>query len=255
MITKSDWLTVREQLMNEERRSLGAPPTADELLAYRRGELDEAETERMRELLVAYPEFARALVEPFPAEDAKPGEVGYVSPGEIDRQWERLQERIGLPKGAPVVAAADRRVTFWRVFAAVAATLAILVTGWSLQLARRLEQPQLVTLGFPLLEDEHWRGSAPAPRTILPNRPEAYALIVPLKAENPFVEYRLEIVDVASGRKLWTTSAVQPRTDDTFSIVVPGRFLQSGRDYQVVLYGSNGKGEVRLATSTVTVEK
>src|SRR5215212_5892851 len=94
MISRSDWKAVHEDMIAEDRRTLGAPPTAEELLAYTRGELAPDEAERIRELLVAYPELAQALTEPFPEEDAKRGDADFLSDEQVAKNWASLQQRI-----------------------------------------------------------------------------------------------------------------------------------------------------------------
>src|ERR1043165_304475 len=72
MTNKSEWQEANRRVMAEQREKLGEPPTADEMLAYSRGELSESEEERIRDLLVAYPELSRMYAAPF-AEEAEPG--------------------------------------------------------------------------------------------------------------------------------------------------------------------------------------
>ena len=60
MITKSDLKAVFDQMTAEERQRLPEPPTVEEMLAYRRGELSADEESRVRELLICYPELLRA---------------------------------------------------------------------------------------------------------------------------------------------------------------------------------------------------
>ncbi len=61
MTNKSDWQTASRQLMAEQREQLGPPPTGEEIRAYKAGELTLAEADRIRDLLVAYPEVALAV--------------------------------------------------------------------------------------------------------------------------------------------------------------------------------------------------
>src|SRR6185436_14746689 len=68
MTNKSEWQEANRRLTAEQREKLGEPPTAEELLAYSRGELSESDEERIRDLLVAYPELARMYGAPFPGE-------------------------------------------------------------------------------------------------------------------------------------------------------------------------------------------
>src|SRR3712207_3458883 len=97
MITKTDWRTVNEQLMNDHRPRLD-PPTADEMLAYTRGELSAEDEQRLQERLVRHPDLVRTLTAPFPTEGAKPGDPDYVSDEEYPAHWRALHARMqGMP--------------------------------------------------------------------------------------------------------------------------------------------------------------
>lgn len=253
MITKSDWEAVQEKLIEADRRSLGAPPTAEELLAYSRGELDGDEAERMREMLVAYPEWARALTEPF-ADDVRPGEPGYVPDEEIDRQWRRLQEQVAVPVQAQRKETTGGRVlAFWQAATAIAASIALAFGGWSAHLGRQLGQPQVITHKEMLQKDERSRGLPAGPTTVVPGD-DPLELLLPLTDERQLPGYRLELVDAGSAKTLWSRS-VAPDSDDTFSIVVPRRYFAPGGEYKLVLYGSNGRQEEQLSTFTIQVAK
>ncbi|HYO75589.1 MAG TPA: hypothetical protein VE010_03935, partial [Thermoanaerobaculia bacterium] len=71
MTTKAEWQAINRELTAEQRRTL-EPPTAEELHAYFHGELEESEMERVRDLLVAYPDLARMYTEPFPTDEPAP---------------------------------------------------------------------------------------------------------------------------------------------------------------------------------------
>ena len=107
MMNRSDWNAVRDTLIADDRAKLGDPPTVDELLAYERAELSQEDADRVQQLLIAYPELARAYATPFPADDTGlPDDI-------IDRQWNAF--RAGSGPGARVL-------QFWRGAAAIAAT-------------------------------------------------------------------------------------------------------------------------------------
>src|SRR5947199_81487 len=88
MIRKNDWETVLVRLNAEEHEDLGLPPTTEEMLAFDEGRLSAEETERVRRLLVAYPELARALAQPVPEDDES------LPAGELDRQWMEFQQAL-----------------------------------------------------------------------------------------------------------------------------------------------------------------
>jgi len=64
MITAKDWDAALDAWAIAERERLGGPPTPEEILAFRRGELSPDEADRVRALLVYDPELTELLVEP-----------------------------------------------------------------------------------------------------------------------------------------------------------------------------------------------
>lgn len=94
-ITREDWSHLLTQLQQEDRERLGDPPTYEEAEALLAGELPAEEAERVRRLLIAYPDLIRAVVNEFPEGDAKPGDPGYVSGEEVARRFSKLLAAIG----------------------------------------------------------------------------------------------------------------------------------------------------------------
>ena len=115
MTTKSELSAANRELMSENRLTIGEPPTAEEVLAYTRGELGPDEEAQIRERLMAYPELVRTLTTPFP-EGAEPDHPDYLSDHEFARHWKALQKRRQRPDGG---------LQFWRAFGAIAAVLAV----------------------------------------------------------------------------------------------------------------------------------
>src|SRR5205823_3764394 len=105
---------------------------------------------RVRELLIAYPELARAITQPFPNEDVKEDDPDFLPPSEIEARWRSFQKRI---EREPV----ERDVRFWRLAsAALAAAVAIAFSGLLWQRAasnRDANAPRLVSEGQLLLPD------------------------------------------------------------------------------------------------------
>ena len=244
MITKSDWRTVSQHFMADERRRVGEPPTAEEMLAYSRGELSAEEEARVRERLVCYPELVRTLTEPFPAEGAEPGDPDYLSDEDFAKHWASLQSR--RTRKPPV----NRRVQFWRGVAALAAAI-IAVLGVSLWRAReRLSQPTLLWEEQVLFPDGR-RGPSGQPATLTAEG-DSILLVVPVLGEREFQRYRLEIVSAVSDRTLWSSTAPHPGESRSFVIVVPRRFLKPGT-LRVVVHGVAGASEERLAMYSLRV--
>ena len=61
MIT-NEWDEALDAWIEDERERLGGPPTPEEVVAYTRGELSDADAERVRALLVYYPELTSLLI-------------------------------------------------------------------------------------------------------------------------------------------------------------------------------------------------
>jgi hypothetical protein len=232
MIAKSDWQTANEQLMAEERRRAGDPPTAEEMLAYTRGELSSEEEARVRERLLGYPDLVRTLTEPFP-EPAQPGDPDFLSDIEFAR---RFREGSG-------------RVDLWRYATAIAASVAV-VFGLLLWQAgvRRLE-PRVVGEQQVLFPDGR-RGTG-IDAVALAAGGDSVLLIARLIGQRDFDRYRIAIVDANSGGQLWASDAPPPE-GDSFVLLVPRRFLKPGL-YRLVIYGVIGKSEERLATYSLRV--
>ena len=250
MIPKSEWQAANQQVMEEERRRLGAPPDDETIARYLRGELAAAEEDRVRAHLAANPELARPLAAPFPSDDPGPGEPGYVSEEELALRWKDLQSRMSASR-----ASRGRVLRFWRASAALAASLAIVfgVLLWRAEAERR--QPIGPWEEQLLLPDGH-RGAGDTRYTALTAQGESVLLVGALVNQPHFPDYRVEIVDVSADppRKLWASDSVSRRENDTFSILVPRSFLKRGQ-YRIVLYGADGARQEQLATYSFSVER
>jgi hypothetical protein len=236
MTTKAELQAARRAMMAEERARLGDPPTAEELLAYSRGELSPDQEERVRELLVCYPELARTLTEPFP-EAARRGDADYLPDEEFAKHWESMKTRVGEP---------DTKVVPFRrpVWAALAAALA-LVFGASFvyeyakvrQLTAERMQPRALASQEPVaLYPDTRRGGDPAPPTVLSPEGQPSVLVVPMRYGEEFPRYRLELVDTAAKRTVWQTEIPRQTDQDSFTITVPGTFLKRGK-YRMTVSG------------------
>jgi hypothetical protein len=241
MITKSDWQAVHAQLLEERRHRLGEPPTVEEMLAYSRGELSGEEEERVRALLVSYPELLRALNADFTDDDAQPGDPDFLPEEAVTRQWNAFQQRIG---GRPE-AGAGRVLQFWRATAAIAVVLAVAFGALLWRAQSQLDHPRLGVWREQLLEPEGHRGGADLLPT-LPSQADVFLLAFTLLDERQFAGYRIEIVAEGGTRPVWSTTTTRPE-DDTFTIIVPRTFLHSGT-YRATIHGINATHQERLAT-------
>lgn len=228
MITKSELQAIHGQKLAERRRRLGPPPSNEELFAFMRGELSADDEARVRELLIAYPELARAMAEPFP-------EDGDLSEAELDAHWKSLQKRI---HGDPV----QSRVRFWRRTSAALAAAMILAFGGIVWQRQASVAPGVASKYLLFPEGQRGPGDA---ATLVMADDAPYVLVTSLINPPRFEKYRLEIATTdPTPRTLWTSPPLRRPDNDTFEIVVPGAFLAPGR-YQVVVWGVSGQRQER----------
>ncbi len=241
MMNQSDWNAVRDSLIADDRAKLGEPPTVDELLAYERGELSQDDAERVQQLLVAYPELARAYATPFPADDAGlPADV-------IDRQWNAF--RAGNQAGIVPTA---RVLQFWRATAAIAATVAIVFGAMLWQTRTELLRPQVLPEAAVLTPDGR-RGLAEQPFTITPTG-DSVLFVVSIVGSTDYETYRLELVSGPSHKLVWSGDPLRATPSNSFNVDVPSRALPAGT-YQMIAYGLRGNAREEVATYTVEVRR
>lgn len=257
MSNEKEWQEANRELIAEDRRRLGDPPTAEEMLAFTRGELSESEEERIRDLLVVYPELARMYCEPFP-DEPRPGEPDYVSEAQTAAGWNDLQQH--LRKRSEPTSVRDEaqrgRVIMHRMPTAVAAALAIVFFGLYVQAegraryhARQSTLPRV--LGVPQeLQPEGNRGSGAA--TMLRKDGEAYLLKPRLNNQPRYPHYQLELHD-ANG-VIWSNRNAQLSSeDDSFDIVIPHAFLREGETYRLRIVGVDGEESHAVGTYDLNV--
>jgi hypothetical protein len=245
MITKSEWRAVSRQVMADEGRKLGDPPTAEEMLAYSRGQLTPEEEARVRERLVCHPDLVRTLTVPFPTEGAEPGDPDFLPDEEFARHWASLRKRM-KPR---TERDAGRVLQFTRVFAAIAATLAVVFGAMLWEANRRAKLPQVWE--DQVLYPDGARGPEAAP--VLTAQGESIVLLTPLHGAH-YDRYRLELVDLDTNRVVWKKPAPRVRDTDSFVIVIPRVFLSPGR-YQVAVYGSGPEREQQVGTYSFRVPR
>jgi hypothetical protein len=249
MITKSELQKANEELKAESRLKLGDSPT-EELLAYSRGELAPADEERIREFLVANPDYARAIAEPFPAEGAERGDPDYLSGADFASRWAALQRRINGPSD---VVRFHRRVEL-----ALAALLVLAFAGVLFQmqanrhLAGQLAMPRPWSEPQTLLPDGR-RGLDDGAAKLVANGDGLYPVVLPLIAQDPYARYRVEIRDTTANppRMLWSNDSLQRLPDDSITLLIPSEFLTAGHRYQLLVSGIDGNRVEPLASYTV----
>lgn len=260
MTNKSEWQEANRRLQAEEREKLGDPPTAEEMLAYSRGELPEGEEERIRELLVAYPELARMYGATFP-DGPRAGDADAVPDSELLAAWNTLQRRLG----GKVISDEERkrRADAQRgrarlphyLPATFAAALALVFFGLFVQAesrARYLEREGNVprVLGAPQELDPDSNRGAGTP-TLLQKDGEAYLLKLRLINQVRYPHYSIEL----HGKRgpIWTSHVAQPDGSDAFQLVIPHDFLRTGERYQLRVFGVDGQTRSPLGAYDVAV--
>jgi hypothetical protein len=234
MTNKTDWQEANRRLTAEQQQNLGDPPTAEEMLAYSRGELGEAEEERIRDLLVAYPDLARMYSAPFP-EEPEPG----VTDEAIAAGYQDLQRRMNGNHNVESIARRGRAQRY--IPTTIAAGLALVFFGLYVQAENRARDNARndtpYVLGAPQeLDSDATRGSDP---TLLRKDGGAYLLKLALINQLRFEHYTIELHDQSG--VVWTSHSAEPDAKDAFLLVIPHGFLRAGARYQLSIYGVDGQ--------------
>jgi hypothetical protein len=264
MMNQSDWQAVRDALIAGDRASLGEPPAVDELLAYERGELSKENTERVQQLLVAYPELARAYATPFPSDDAQPGDSDYLASDVIDRQWRAFRAgtrgEAASRSGTANVAARGsnaRVLQFWprasASIAVIAAAVAIVFGTMLWHTRTELLRPHVLPEAAILTPDGR-RGGTEQPQAAITPVGDSLLLVVSLAGPTDYETYRLELVNSDSHKHLWSSEPLRATISNSFNVEVPSRALPAGT-YQLIAYGLRGNAQEQVATYTIGIRR
>jgi hypothetical protein len=247
---KSHWDAVYRHMI-DEGRAQNAPPTAEEVEALFRGDLPEQEAERVRDLLVYYPEMARVMTQAPP-----PEEGNVLTEEERAADWAALRKRIRPP--VELRPRPSRAYVF-----ATAAALALLLGGAILYFRSRPAKPP-GSVGPPqiakhvvhgkLRPDAETRGPNAVPSNILEPADE-YVLTLLTDDIAHYAGYRFDMIDLDTDNTIWTRSGLHEPPNDAFEITVSNQILKAGGHYRLVLYGAPPARLVRLATYTVRVSR
>jgi hypothetical protein len=255
MIEKSDWEIVYRELIAEGRERLGDPPTAEEVEALFRGELTHEEAERVRELLVYYPEMARVMTQPSPDEQTR-----VLTEQERAEDWAAIRKRIEPPPRIQ-----PRQLP--RILSYAAAVVVAIAGTYFIYEQIRLktpppprDKPVHVTAAKRVVRRELWpdgasRGNQSPSSITLPGNVDEL-ILKPLTGHKAHYDnYRIDIVDLdaAPNRVIWTRSGLPESPDGSFEITVSNQVLKPGGRFQLVLYGISAGKTDRLETYTVRV--
>lgn len=244
-----------EELLARERERLGGPPTPEEVAAYARGELSDADAARVRALLVVYPESAELLTQRV-ADDAD----AILSDDELERDWASIRRRISTGRG-PAVAIRKplviSRLTGIAALVSIAALAGLLAQSRSTvrRLTAERDQPRLHGIRHELIPIGAGRGpSVSAPYPLTADEPH-YLLALLLYDRTDRGPYRLEIVDLQSTppRTIWSTRIAAP-TDRALEISIPRSFFKPGIPYRLDLYRAGTAAQAPAASYLVRVE-
>lgn len=252
-MNQSDWQAVRDALIADDRANLGEPPTVDELLAYERGGLSKEDAERVQQLLVAYPELARAYATPFPSDDAQPGDSDYLAGDVIDRQWHAFRAGNGSRAANFASGVSKGRVLqFWpSVVAGIAAAVAIVFGAMLWHARTELLRPHVLPEAAILTPDGR-RGGTEQPQAAITPTGDSLLLVVSLVGPTDYETYRLELVSSESHKRLWSSEPLRATISNSFNVAVPSRTLPAGT-YQVIAYGLRGNAQEQVATYTIGI--
>lgn len=243
MARDSDWEEAYRRLLADGRKRLGPPPTAEKVEALYAGELPEAEAEKVRELLAYYPEMA------FP-----PDMKDESTAEERAAERARLRAAVGLPPEAPatgaeVVSIAERRRSRRQLVAAAVVILLALggLAGWV----------------FSHVPAEERILHADGQRSVSRGTPEQtpiqlftetrYRLKFVFRPERPYRNYRLDFLDSATRRSIWSHESLERQADGAFPVKFSTKGLAPGR-YEFVLSGVDDQPQP-LAMYTVRLSE
>jgi len=247
-------------LIEESRRTLGDPPSAEELLAYHRGELSGKDAERIREHLAHDPETLDRLLD-LAAYTGSPGDPDHLSDEELDEDWQAISSRLRLPRRSKVVRRPSPAPWQWvERGLAIAAVFAVAVLGlrvWTLsqrvgELSRQLTEPRVNEARYELLPDGRRGGPAVEPSIRISLVEGGAHLTLALFDRREYEGYRLEIGAAGSpddAEPLWSTRNLIRRADNAFELSLSAAFLPPG-EYVFRLFGVSDRDEL-LATYSV----
>ena len=195
------------ELAREDREALGRLPTAEELLAYRDGELEAAEAERVGRWLGADPELASLLLDLEMLEREEPFELPGQAEATADLEagWADVRARSGgEPSGSAAIAPS---LTRHRTALAVAAAFVLGLLATAAWLLRGPDPTLPEGIYLPVwVESTVYREA----RELEPPASTAgLELRIPVELLGPGERWRLELKD-STGRATFSGEAAAP---------------------------------------------
>lgn len=231
----------------EQRAALGTEGEhldPELLVAYHAGKLARAEEKDIQAHLVLCRECTALLL-------GLNDLIGATGSGDAGDEWEALRSRLPQPpppgavllpfrrRGAPRLV--SRRLVYGLAASLAAAT--VVLSAWVVDLRHQvagLTQPQVNAVVRDLYLADAPRDAGGGGFNEVPAGAGLLTLILNSAETRTFPAYRLVIEDGA-GAEIWRGQGVEKSSFDTFTLVLPGRFLPAG-DYRIRLFGREGDG-------------
>jgi hypothetical protein len=268
---RDDFDQAFKAVMAVRREELGEPPTPEELLAYRDGELAPEARQSVEDRLAIDPDAARVLADlaAFPEVEPAPG-IAELTDEEVERRWHALHKKLQeLPQrpaaarapiaSSPSVSSAVeprrlRRSGWSPALRLAAAAVLVLAAGWIGFLSGRGSRPSPVNVAVAVVELtplEEGRARSLPPSEVS-GAPEEVVLVLGLPAASEIPEYRVEILD-AQGARLWSGGGLHPTPLGTVQLSIRRSALPTGTSRIRLLDAESGSllaiYELRLAES------
>ncbi len=263
------------------KRAGTATVSPDELLRFRSGRMEDEERERLLERAATSPEVARALLDARHFPEVEPIEERHrVSEDDVSRQWQRFQERLGVPPGTPQeertpVSEAGPKLPSagappshhpkdgWlshlfgslRFAQSAAAVLLLLSLGLSWVLFTDLSGSPGPRLNLPIVElvpeSEQGERTEGEPLRISADA-DGIFLVLALHGRYSYTTYQVEIWG-AGEEPVWSSTELRRSFEGIFTLELPRGFLPAGR-YRITLRGVDGERRENLATYRLAIE-
>lgn len=229
--------------MAAETLAAGKHLTADELVAYRGGQLSQDEKERVQEHLAACPDCTSLLLDlAVFQEEAGPS----ASEFEVAAVWRGVRQRAAESKERVV----PRPPRSPRWLQALAASLLVATAALSFRavtLERRLAEASRPEINTPVedLRAPVARGAAPAPVTVtLEPGMRLFTLVLVPASRQDYPDYEVTLLR-AGGSEVWTGRGFRKNRFGSFSLTL-SRGLAGSGEYLVRLSGLEGDRRISL---------